>query len=82
MWVVSTNARPLHTQEKSNTCSTGGWVGLGAGLVGSGNLAPPGYDPRTVQLVASHCTKYVKPGRIGDVLVKIVYQYGLHCSLS
>ena len=40
MWVVSTNLCPLNTQERSDTCSTGGWVGLGAGLVGTESLAP------------------------------------------
>jgi hypothetical protein len=43
---------------------------------------PPGYDPRTVQPVASRCANYVKPGRVGNVLVKSVHQYGLHCSFA
>jgi len=36
---------------------------------------PPRYDPRTVQPVASRCTSYVKTDRIGNVLVRSVYQY-------
>ena len=34
------------------TCSTGGWVGLRAGLEGCGKYHPqPGFNPRTVQPV-------------------------------
>jgi len=54
-WVVSTMLRPLCSQEIPGTHCTGGCVVLGA------DLAPPGFDPRTVQPVASCSTDYVIP---------------------
>ena len=30
----------------------------GPGWIGAENLAPPGFDPRTIQLVGSHYTDY------------------------
>ena len=44
------------------THCTGGWVGPRAGLDGCGKiLPPPGFDPRTVQPVASHYTDWAIP---------------------
>ena len=41
----------------SGTSSIGGWVGPRAGLDGCGKFRPPpGFDPRTVQPVASRYT--------------------------
>ena len=43
--------------EKPRTQCTGGWVGPRAGLDGCGKSGlPPGFDPRTVQPVASRYT--------------------------
>jgi hypothetical protein len=40
--------------ERPGTHCIGGWVGLRAGLDGCGeSLSSPGFDPRTVQAVAS-----------------------------
>jgi len=42
---------------RADTLCVGGWVGLRASLDGCGkSLPPPGFDPRTVQLVASRYT--------------------------
>ena len=39
-WVVSTTPRPPFLQERPGTHSTGGWVGLGAGLDRCGKSRP------------------------------------------
>jgi len=49
----------LYPRERPGTHCTGGWVGPRAGLARCGNSRlPPGFDPRTVQLVASRYTDY------------------------
>jgi len=56
-WVVNATARPLYLLERRGTHCIGGWVGLRAGLDGCGRTRPPpGFDPRTVQPVASRYT--------------------------
>jgi hypothetical protein len=56
-WVISTTPRPLYPRERHGTHYTGGWVGPRAGLDGCGkSRPPPGFDPRTVQPVASRYT--------------------------
>ena len=54
--VVKTTLRPLYT-ENDPVPIIGGWVGPRAGLDGAENLAHTGFDPRTVQSVAS-CINY------------------------
>ena len=51
-WVVNASPRPLYTREWPGTHCTGGWVDPRAGLEGAENLAPTGFDPRTVQPVS------------------------------
>ena len=49
----------LPPQERPGTHCTGGWVGPTAGLGGGGkSRPPPGFDPRTVQPVASRYTDW------------------------
>jgi hypothetical protein len=55
-WVVKATFRPLYAWENSGTNCIGGWVGSRAGLDGCGKCRPKGFDPRTVQPVASHYT--------------------------
>jgi hypothetical protein len=56
-WMVSTTPRPLYLWERLGTHCTGGWVGPRAGLdVCEKSRPPPGFDPRTVQPVASRYT--------------------------
>jgi len=56
-WVVSATPRPLHARERPGTHCIGGWVGLRAGMDGCGkSRPPPGFDPLTVQPVASRYT--------------------------
>jgi hypothetical protein len=43
-------------RKEPGTHCTGGWVGPRVGLDGTENLVPPGFDPRTVQPVASRYT--------------------------
>jgi len=56
VWVLVVNAtpRPLYPREILGTPCIGGWVGPRFGLDGCGkSRPPPGFDPRTVQTVAS-----------------------------
>jgi len=59
-WVVKATPRPLLPQERDPGTLVQGGGGGGcptAGLDGCGNLrSPPGFDPWTVQSVASRCT--------------------------
>jgi hypothetical protein len=51
--------------ERHGTHSIGGWVGPRDGLDGCGNSRPPpGFDPRTVQPVASRYTDYAIPAPV------------------
>jgi hypothetical protein len=42
--------------KRPGTCCIGGWVGSRDGLEGCGKSRPNGFDPQTVQLVASRYT--------------------------
>ena len=55
---------------RPSTHCTGRWVGPRVGLDGCGNLAPPGFDPRTVQPVASRYTDHTIPAHILSHLIK------------
>jgi hypothetical protein len=59
-WGVSVTPRPLFTPgESPGTHCTGGWVGPRAGLDRCGkSRLPPGFDPQTVQPIASRYTNY------------------------
>ena len=53
-WVVNATPRPLYPRERPGTHCIGCWVGPRAGMDGCGKSCPtPGYDPRTVQSVAT-----------------------------
>ena len=73
-WGVSVTPRPLFTpwERPGNHC-TGGWVGPKAGLDKCGkSRPPPGFDPRTVQPVASRYTDWAtRPTR--TVVVSGIY---------
>jgi hypothetical protein len=59
MWVGGQRNTPaaLPPGKKPGTHCTEGWVGHRAGLDGCGKFRPaPGFDPRTVQPVASRYT--------------------------
>jgi hypothetical protein len=57
--VVSFTFRPHLPRERPGTYCTGGWVGPRAGLDRCEKSRPtPGFDPRTVQPVASRYTDY------------------------
>jgi hypothetical protein len=67
--VGNATSRPLYPQERSGTHCVGGWVGPRTGLDGCGKSRPPppGFDPRTVQPVASPYTDWAIPGHRGYV---------------
>jgi hypothetical protein len=53
-WVVNATPRLIYPRERTGTHYIGGWVGPTAGLDGFGkSRPPPGFDPRTIQRVAS-----------------------------
>jgi len=54
-WVVNATPRPLYPQERPGTHCIGGWVRKIS--------PPPGFYPRTVQLVANRYTDYANPAQ-------------------
>jgi hypothetical protein len=48
----------LYPRERPGTHCTEGWVAPGLVWTGAENFPPPGFDPRTVQPVASRYTDY------------------------
>ena len=53
-WVVNATLRPLYPRETPGTHCLEGWLGLRAGLDRCGKpRPPPGFDPQTVQPMAS-----------------------------
>jgi hypothetical protein len=64
-WLINAHApATLPTGEISGTHCIGGWVGPRADLDGCGkSRPPPGFDPRTVQPVASRYTDWAIPAR-------------------
>jgi hypothetical protein len=53
-WVVNATPWPLYPRERPTAHCIGGWVATRAGLDRGGKISPlPGFDPRTVQPVAS-----------------------------
>jgi hypothetical protein len=63
-WVVNATPRPLHPRERPGTHCIGGWVFPRAGMEGCGkSRPPPGFDPRTVQPVASRYTDGAIPAQ-------------------
>ena len=58
-WVVNATPRPLYPRERPGTHCIGSWVGPRTGLDRCGKFRlPPGFNPRTVQSVASHYTDW------------------------
>jgi len=61
-WMINARPRPLYPRERPGTHCIGGWVGPRAGLDDCGkSRSPPGFDPRTVQPVASRYTDWAIP---------------------
>ena len=66
-WVVNVTPRLLYPRDVPGTHCIGGWVGPRAGLNRWGRSPPPrGFDPRTIQPVASRYTdwSYPSPKRV------------------
>ena len=58
-WVANAMPRLLYARERPGTHCIGRWVGVTAGLDRCGIYRPPpGFDPRTVQLVVSRYIDY------------------------
>ena len=61
-WVVNATLRPLYHRERTVTYYTGRWVGPSSGVDRCGiSRRPPGFDPRTVQPVASRYINWAIP---------------------
>ena len=60
-WVVNVTPRPHYPRQWTGTQSTGCGVDSRARLDGCGKFAPPGFDSRTVQPLASRYTGYAIP---------------------
>jgi hypothetical protein len=73
--VISITLRPLYPRERPDTHCRGGWVGLSAGLGGTDNLIPPGFDAWTVQPIASRQTDWTIPAA-RDIWVLTVNSVG------
>ena len=64
----------LYNRERPGTYCTGGWVGPWASLDKCGKSHPPlGFDPQTLQPVASHYTDYATRPCNKVVINKILY---------
>ena len=62
-WVVNATPLPLYPRERAGTHCMGGWVSPRAGLDERGkSRPPPGFNPPTVQAVASRYTDYAIRG--------------------
>jgi len=55
-WVVNATPRPLYPRERPGTYWAEDWWAPEQVWTGAENLAPPAFDPRTVQPVASRYT--------------------------
>ena len=71
-WMVSPTPLPLYPRERPGTHCTGGWVDP-QGRSGRGRKisSPPGFDPRTVQSVASRYTDWAKKDTIKGILFRV-----------
>jgi hypothetical protein len=70
--VVNSTARPLYLRERPGTYCIGDWVGPSPFWTGAENLATVGFDPLTVQPLASHYTDWAIPAHSWIVLNKIL----------
>ena len=63
-WVINTTSRPIYPRERPGTHCTGGWMDRRDGLDWCGKISPPpGFDPRTIQVLASRYTDCAIPNR-------------------
>ena len=75
-WVVNATPRPLYPREWPGGHCVGGWVGPREGLdVCWKSRPPPGFDPRTVQPVASCYTDWANQANNYYSKVKSTLQY-------
>ena len=71
-WVVNTTSRPFYPRERPGTHCIGSWVGPRAGPDGCGkSRLRPGFDPRTIQPVASRYTDWAIPALRSAIYIYI-----------
>jgi len=74
-WVINATPRPVYHRERPGNHYTGGWVGLRAGLDGRGeSRLPHGFDPRTVQTVASRYTDWANTAPTTNMVGPLIQQ--------
>ena len=69
-WEVSSTLRPLYLRERPENHCTGDWVVLGARKAS----LPLGFDPGTVQPVATGYVDYAIPAPLSYIKVKFTLQ--------
>ena len=73
-WVVNATLRPLYPQEELGTHCIRGWVGPRTVTEGCGKSRPsPGFDPRSVQPLASRYTDWAVPAYVWVVWLSIIH---------
>ena len=79
-WVVNATPRPLYPRERLGTHCSGDWVGPSACLDRCGKSRPTtGFDPRTVQPVASRYTDYAIASLKCEVRHQLHSPVAVHC---
>jgi hypothetical protein len=79
-WVINATLRPLYPEERDRVpiLREAGSV-PGSVWTGAGNLTPPGFDPQTVQAVASRCTdRAIPPHNVLNLKIKTKLVVTLH----
>jgi len=76
VWTVNATPRLLYHRERTGAHYIGSWVGRRASLEGLGKSRPLlGFDPRTVQPVASHYTHSATPAHVKSTLFTFNYNF-------
>jgi hypothetical protein len=80
--VVNATPRPFYPRQRLSTHCIGGWVGPRASLDMCGNLASPGFDPRTVQAVECRYTDWAIAAHTAMLLVTFMTINSWQCVRS
>jgi hypothetical protein len=81
-WVVNATPWLLYPQERPGTHCIGGWVGTQGRSGRVQKISPsPGFDPLTVQPVASHYTDCVIPAHVQLYVHDVISQCRVFCLL-
>ena len=74
-WVVNATPRPFYSRKRPGTHCIRGWVGPKAGLDEYGiSRPPPGFDPYTVQPIASRYTDWAIPAHTCYIIPSVLHE--------